>query len=232
MNNSETSPTPVRGVNSAEGLKLFVFHRIRRYFDYANYFGSSLEDTTAIEITVGHKDEEVSWILPKSLLTHHSKFFDAALNGTFAESNSRTMTMPEDSSDVFRLFVQWLYVGDFKISDVEAWLEAWVFGDKTGNIAFRDCAMTKLINHHYGRVLRGATVATAYRKSVAGSKLRKWALDQFRWQQRDGELHDDVGDWVSVVENETDFATDVTRAMIRRDYVGVPIDQLNLYLGA
>ncbi len=137
------------------------------------------------------------------------------------------MTLQDENPNIFRLFVQWLYVGDvgdFNINDMEDWLEAWIFG-------FRDCATTRLINHHRGHSLRGSTVATAYRKSVSGSKLRKWALDEFRWQQSVGDLHADVGDWVPVVEIETDFTTDVTRAMIWRDDVWEPSDRLNRYLG-
>lgn len=106
---------------------------------------------------VGRGDERVSWVLPKSLLAHHSKFFDAALNGTFAESQSGSITMPDDSPDAFRQFVQWLYVGDIKTDDGNAWLGAWVLGDKIGSIAFRDCAMTKLV-HSYD--VRSVTVAT------------------------------------------------------------------------
>ena len=161
--------------------------------------------------------------MPKNLLTHHSEVFNVA-----------TMTLQDENPNIFRLFVQWLYVGDvgdFNINDMEDWLEAWIFGDKTGIIGFRDCAMTRLINHHRGHSLRGSTVATAYRKSVSGSKLRKWALDEFRWQQSVGDLHADVGDWVPVVEIETDFTTDVTRAMIWRDDVWEPSDRLNRYLG-
>ncbi len=141
------------------------------------------------------------------------------------------MILPEEEPDIFCLFVQWLYVGDFKINDVEYWLEAWLFEDKTGVIAFRDCAMIKLINHHRGHSLCDSTVATAYRRSLWGSKLRKWALDEFRWQQSEGTLHADVVDWAIVVELEREFTADITRAMIEKDDIWEPSVQLYRYIG-
>lgn len=186
-----------------------------------------------IKITVGRKDEKIAWILPKSLLTHGSDFFNAALNGTFAESGSRLMTMPEDSPEAFRLFVQWLYIGDILIDDVEEWLEAWVLGDKLGNIAFRDCAMTKLVKEHKHYCLTAETVATAYRKSVSGSKLRKWALDQFLFDSRSAYLHVHAQYWVSVVETETEFVADAAKAAISftGEEIEDPSARLDSYLG-
>ena len=46
------------------------------------------------------------------------------------------MTMPEDNPMAFRLLVQWLYIGDIKIDDVDAWLEAWVLGIRLGTLRF------------------------------------------------------------------------------------------------
>lgn len=233
MAKPQTSPTAVLGVNSKEALELFVSHLTTRYLSHANYFVFSLENTTAIEITVGPKDEEVSWILPKSLLTHHSKFFDAALNGTFAESNSRSVTMPEDNPDAFRLFVQWLYIGDIMIDDADEWLEAWVLGDKIGNIAFRNCAMSKLVNDHEHYCIDSTIVATVYRKSALGSKLRKWALDQVLFDSSKGGLRVDADDWVSVVETEPEFVADVAKATILSTggEVKDPRAHLDSYLG-
>lgn len=228
MNESKTSSALTLGVNSVEGLKLFVPRSITRYTKHADYFGFSLEDTTVIEITVGQQDEKVSWILPKSLLTHHSKFFNAALNRTFAESNSRSMTMPEDNPEAFRLFVQCLYVGDIKTGDVQAWIEAWILGDKIGITAFRDRAMMKLIYHHTHWTLVCTTVGTAYRRSVLGSKIREWALEEFRFQSSEGGLYFHAGNWASVVETVTEFTADVTKAMVLGDEIKSPVDDLNL----
>lgn len=234
MTEQELSPTLALGVNTRKGLELFVSHSFIQYLNQANYIVFSLEGTPAIEITVGRKGKEISWILPKSLLTYHSKFFDAALNGTFAESNSKSMTMPEDNPEAFRVFVQWLYIGDIKIDDVDTWLEAWVLGDKIGNTVFRDCAMTKLVNDHVSHLIDPDTVAFAYRESVRGSKLRKWALDESLVQSIQEDLYSEgyAEDWVSVVETDTDFAIDFAKATISAGHGEVedPRARLDAYL--
>lgn len=201
---------------------------------HANYLGFSLEDTTAIEITVGPKDEEVTWILPKELLTHDSDFFKAAFNGTFAEAKSRSISMPEDNPKAFRLFVQWLYFRDITLYDVSEWLEAWILGDKLGNIAFRDCAMTILVKKHEEMFIRSTTVATAYRKSVLRSKLRKWALEQLLFDSTRGWLHPELNQWIPVVETEHEVAADIAKAVIglaRDDNFEDPSAHLDAYLG-
>lgn len=229
MSNSTISGSFAAGINRKEGLELFV--SLNHLVSHTNYFGFSLENTTAIKITVGPKDEEISWTLPKSLLTHHSEFFNAALNGTFAESKSNSMTMPEDSPRAFRLFVQWLYVGDIMVNDIDDWLEAWVLGDKLGNIAFRDCAMTKLINGHTYSAIQPETVSTAYRKSVSGSNIRKWALAQLLFDSRSGYIP--VSGWIPLVETENEIAVDIAKLVIGNsgDEYDNPHDHLYSYLG-
>lgn len=122
--------------------------------------------------------------------------------------------MPEDNPMAFRLLVQWLYIGDIKIDDVDAWLEAWVLGDKIGNTAFRDYAMTKLVDYYHDFAITTTTVAIAYQKSVLGSQLRKWALDQFLFHSNSGDLYFFADDWVSVLETETEFIADIAKATI------------------
>ena len=232
MTTPETSRTLGFGVRSREGLQQFVSHPVIQCANHADYLGFSLEDTTAVRITVGCKDEEISWILPKSLLTHDSKFFNAALNGTFAEANSGSIIMPEDNPEAFRVFVQWLYIGDIEIGDVDVWLEAWVLGDKIGNTVFRDCAMTKLVSDHSGLQIDPKTVAFAYRKSVRGSRLRKWALDEFLLDWSQELLYECAEDWVSVMETDSEFAADVAKSTISAAGNGFedPRDYLDAYL--
>ena len=138
--------------------------------------------------------------------------------------------MPEDSPEAFRLFVQWLYVGDILMDDVEEWLEAWVLGDKIGNTQFRDCAMTKLAKDHVHYSISSSTVVFAYRKSVSGSKLRKWALAQFLFDSRSAYLHVHAENWVSVVETETEFVADAAKAAI--SFTGEKIEDPSAHLGS
>lgn len=134
--------------------------------------------------------------------------------------------MPEDKPVTFRQFVQWLYVGHIKTNNEDEWLGAWVLGDEIGSIAFRNCAMTKLVEHYYN--FRSATVATVYLTSVSGSKLRKWAVDEFRFRLKAGAMNDEAG-WMSMVESEPEFAIDLAKSIVRGDKVkrrGAPLKDL------
>ncbi|KAL1591647.1 hypothetical protein SLS60_011645 [Paraconiothyrium brasiliense] len=53
--------------------------------------------------------EEATFVVHEALLTHYSEFFRAALQGGFQEAKTKTVTLKDDSSSTFELFVHWLY---------------------------------------------------------------------------------------------------------------------------
>ncbi|OCK73412.1 hypothetical protein K432DRAFT_387411 [Lepidopterella palustris CBS 459.81] len=63
--------------------------------------------TATVELLVGPK--AVRFLVHRELLTHHSPFFAAALNGSFAEGLSQSIKLREEPLDVFELFICWLY---------------------------------------------------------------------------------------------------------------------------
>lgn len=67
-------------------------------------------------VVVGPKESK--FVLHSHLLTSVSPFFAAALNGSFAESSSRTITLPDERPEIFEWFVQWLYSGTLRASTV------------------------------------------------------------------------------------------------------------------
>lgn len=89
------------------------------------------------------------WFVPKALISHKSPFFRAAFEQSFKEKAENKITLPEDESDVFRLFFQWLYYKEFAINNISTptpihpYVKAWVFGDKIGATEFRDYCMTQ-----------------------------------------------------------------------------------------
>ena len=135
--------------------------------------------------------------------------------------------MPEDDPKAFRVFVQWLYFRDITLDDVEEWLEAWVLGDKIGNTAFRDCAMTKLINHHEIHEISPTTVEYAFNKSVSGSKPRKWAIQQLAYDLSVGPIYIHAEEWASTVDPDFANALDPYTEGDFED----PCSQINSYLG-
>lgn len=137
-----------------------------------------------------------TWHLPRELLVNTSAFFAAALSAPFLEAISRKITFPEDGPDGFALFVQWLYVGeicstlcevqkqsseDEKLAIVRVILQACSLGDKLDCPIFLDLAMLELIKHHKTEFIRVEVILFIYEHFGLGSKLRRFAIDQFRW---------------------------------------------------
>ncbi|KAL8893561.1 MAG: hypothetical protein Q9192_005144 [Flavoplaca navasiana] len=121
--------------------------------DYKHVLLSSLQDTVVVTVRVGSGEEVKSWAIHKGLLTHHSPFFAAALNGSFKESTSNVVELIEDSPEAFKLFVYWLYTGDFELASDTKGLPriaclAWALGDKLQCPVFQDLAMLQLLDYH------------------------------------------------------------------------------------
>lgn len=62
-----------------------------------------------IEIFVGKYSQ--SFRISKHLLCAKSEFFNAALNGRFAEAHNNELTLPEEDTVEFNSFKNWLYYG-------------------------------------------------------------------------------------------------------------------------
>lgn len=60
-------------------------------------------------ITVGPQNTPFN--VHRALLTHHSPFFSAALDGGFAESHSQTVHLPDVEPKYFEHVILWLYTG-------------------------------------------------------------------------------------------------------------------------
>lgn len=183
-----------------------------------------------------------TWYLPKELLVNASPFFAAALNGAFAEATSKTITLPEDDTDAFALFVRWLYVGKIsgqlfnfeeetiKDAILGTWtgtsdddvtnaysmiyLKACILGDKLGCLIFLDLAMLELIQSHEFHQLTAETMRLVFTHFSAGSKIRRFAIDQFRWDLRNSWYDKNVAEFVSTAKITEDFALDFLKACI------------------
>lgn len=138
----------------------------------------------------------------KNLLIRHSKFFSAALNGNWAESKDRKMSLPEGNPESFAILVQFLYSGriysardgdittnkDGKVSDKE-WtrlVEAWIMGQSLLSTTFRDAvadAMVTRINEcdHCPTMLH----TIVYKTGREDSAMRKLLVDVAVWQWPD-----------------------------------------------
>ncbi|KAL2045017.1 hypothetical protein N7G274_002792 [Stereocaulon virgatum] len=194
-----TAPTSskvrFKGVNSEEGLKL-------------------LEGCDAVKVIVGTETQK-TWSLPKKLLAHVSPFFDAALNGSWVEATSNDISLPEDNPAAFETFVQWIYSGKLvtgSMDDIPRYIRAWTLGDKLRCPAFQDCAMLHLLHLHMRVYVEPKTVQLAYEGSMAGSRLRKWALQEFSSGITCGKYVDTAEEWACVAKNTVDFGYDYVQA--------------------
>ena len=62
-----------------------------------------------VKVVVG-ADEECFFV-HSSVLRKHSEFFDTACKKEWIEGQYRVIKLPEDDSDIFHNYVQWLYTG-------------------------------------------------------------------------------------------------------------------------
>ena len=145
--------------------------------------------------------------------------------------------MPDDDPNVFRLWVQWLYVGHItcqilRVEDInDVLVTAWILGDKLGCQIFQDVVMMELLACHSPNVERPlietSTLRAAYEGSAPGSKLRKWALNFFLFEirkTRDGTfsaLQRNIL-WVSETKYIEDFSQDYMEASVEFSLQGNP----------
>ena len=95
----------------------------------------------------------------------------------------RACSLQFGEEEAFELFAQWLYLGelDFEGVDVSSKIlvKAWFLGDKFRCPAFRDHVMVQLIKSHRERGIDPLRFRHISESANSGSKLRKWATDQF-----------------------------------------------------
>ena len=196
----------------------------------------SLQDTISVRVVVGPEENHAVWYLPKKLLTKHSSFFAAALDGGFSEAESNSIALHNDYPEVFKFFVRWLYCGD-DVGSTDSQpiydIESWIFGDKVQCHGFQNFMMSRLLHYHYRHSIVPFTLRLAYEKSTAGSKLRQCVLDQFRWDCANEKGPHEVEEcWVSLITEVADFGADFMRSYLgcREDKLRIPASHSTSYM--
>lgn len=125
--------------------------------------------------------------------------------------------------------MQWLYLGELNFDGVDASSEllvkAWFLGDKFQCAAFRDHVMVQLIKSHRERGIDPLKFRHIFEYETSGSKLRKWAIDQFHSKfiygytgyddRMDGDHPNDKALW-------KEYATDLKQ--FSQDFLGAFLD--------
>ncbi len=190
-----------------------------------------IADSEPIAIRVSVDAKLKTWHLPKKLLTTNSTFFAAALDGGFAEQDSKTVTLPEVGAEDFELWVQWLYLGELKyeeddeprLCDYKELVRLWSIGDMLGCPMFQNetvtCIVTAMSGHGtQSHGIQPELVAFIWDTCAPGSKLRKFAIDQCILDARMGRFKGASEEaHIQFAEDNEDFAKAYTAASIRND---------------
>lgn len=147
---------------------------------------SSPYDKT-ITFHVGKDTNQQDFQIHKGLVSHHSGFFDAVLNGSFSDTNRDSYYLPNVSVRVFEAASLWLYTR--RIFDVSVPLDkmsacllvlVYAFGDEhlmpglcnTAIDTWRDILASD-------STLEAGLCSWVYEKTQEGSNLRKWFVFMF-----------------------------------------------------
>ncbi|THX68620.1 hypothetical protein D6D05_09349 [Aureobasidium pullulans] len=102
------------------------------------------------EITVGTGDAAVVFNLPKVLLCNSSTYFKAALNNGFSETATQSISLDDESPEVFRTYAAWLFEHEIcqnveELACFESHMfQVYLFADKRGIIGLTNDVVTKL----------------------------------------------------------------------------------------
>jgi len=127
----------------------------------------------------------------ETLLKLESEYFRAALNGTWEESKTRTFTLVEENSDVFRVFVRWCYDQGFQFQtlhdedDTDVLLvEAYLFAERRGCFAFQNEVIDDIAKW-WGikdKWLSAEAIRLAFTDTTSSSKLRRFIAEKTAWE--------------------------------------------------
>ncbi|KAL8745537.1 MAG: hypothetical protein Q9190_002328 [Brigantiaea leucoxantha] len=210
-------------------------------------FLDMLEDPTCVHIKVGAGSHIKQWQIPKSLLTKHSSYFAAALEGPFKETNASGVTLDHDDPEAFRIFVRWLYSGEWrdylrlpilfgenKFNAIDA-ANAWVLGEKIQAKRFQDVVMLSLLSHFRYYSMNSDIVLFIYMHAAPGSRLRLFAIHKLCWQRSKpqmslfGETHK-AEIWIQLSEEVEDLNLDFMRTTLTEENPVDPLTRQETYL--
>ncbi|KAF2642245.1 hypothetical protein P280DRAFT_260688 [Massarina eburnea CBS 473.64] len=90
-----------------------------------------------VTVKVGPDQHQQDFQIHKALLTHHSEYFRAALQGEWKEAEDRVVVLDDVEPDVFGIFATWLYTG--KVPDINRERELALENDGKATTAYLAC---------------------------------------------------------------------------------------------
>jgi len=148
-------------------------------------------DAFAEIVTIFIGPNKDRFYIHEALLKLESDYFRVALSGTWEESKTKTFTLVEENSDVFRIFVRWAYAQGFpfQTSDDEddtdvLLVEAYLFAERRGCFRFQN-EMIDNIAKWMGikdKWLSAEAIKLAFTDTTSSSKLRRFIAEKTAWE--------------------------------------------------
>lgn len=202
---------------------------LHRFLTYTNGITRLLGEEL-IKIRVGKGDNCQVHLVHKKLLSQHSAFFDAAINGGFRESHESEIVLEEDNPLIFEFFLTWLYTSRFPshtdYADICVRLR-----EEIGIVFLRLLSMSDkyiapdleaLCYEQIREVLSDDTcpsvefVRGRYDVTIPASQLRHYVVEMGTYNPLDETIPLLFRDkWKGVLDDVESFSHDVSRAIIR-----------------
>ena len=147
------------------------------------------------------------YLLHTTLLTTQSPYFRAALNSSFIESSTNSVSLPDISTDIFELLVGWLYTGlilpvPFKDGKPAYYtlLNLWILADRLDFEGLRNAVVDCIAEcaDRTNSVLTPSDTRILYEQipdSPSGHKIRELVLDLFAFKKTDRLLREHQDRW-------------------------------------
>jgi hypothetical protein len=124
------------------------------------------------------------------LISHRSEFVRLALRGEWKEAQERTVQLPEDDTEVFSVYQQWLYSGLIHTScdtsfsgtdnEYETLVKAYILGEKFMDTDFKDAIMDAIVDKLRSlRRFDTRLTTLVFSNTPSTSPLRRFWMDAY-----------------------------------------------------
>lgn len=176
--------------------------------------------------------ERKQYIIHTKLLCTASTFFDRALNGNFAEAASQEVTLEEETPELFEYFFDWLYNNAFSSrTDDESQsrseyfqdhleLEIYLMADRLMAEELQMSTLNELctIFHQDAPTIPSPDFIQALFDTPGPRALQMHVVDHVTYWLNHTPKKEQ---WVSLIQNNDRFGSEVAQAMIRSNTVGM-----------
>ncbi|KAK4544933.1 hypothetical protein LTR36_003838 [Oleoguttula mirabilis] len=136
-----------------------------------------------VQIFVGSDSDRAPFLVQQTILADCSEYFVKALRpNSFSEGVTSILRVPDDSLDVWQVFLYWLFRVEIPTASMtacettleyhELLVRCWVHGDKYGVAGFQDQIMVGILQFLESSASSLRVVKLAFDNTAPGSRLR------------------------------------------------------------